>query len=335
MSGVDACIACQKHLPDDGRFMKCSNCDYCYHLGQNCSGIAPNTFTTMGQGKRDVWVCKPCRANKKRQGSISHRDGETDLERSGPGDDMLSELRTIRKSLETLPALHEKVDSLLLLKGEFSRLSVQVQELEDSVSFVSKKYDTVLAEGSQCRKQTSECVKEVDALKATVVEQAAQIQHLQDEHNDIEQYSRRANLEIHGLPVEEDENLLEKLSHLADKLGVSGFSASDVLAVHRLPNKRDSAPTVLVRFASVRNTETWLDARGKLHMLHQSGALPKLFFNENLTKLNRDLYWQARTAAKEKDYKFCWVKRGKIFAKKHENAPLLRITKVADIARIV
>lgn len=328
------CIACQNALPDDGRFMKCSDCNYFYHLGQNCSGIAPNTFTTMGQGKRDVWVCKTCRASKKRQVPTSQSDGVTEVERPESESAVLSELRSIRKSLEMLPALHEKVDSLLLLKGEFAGLSAQVHDLEGSVSFMSSQYDTVLAQSKGCHEQVSRCSKEVDDLKTVVHEQAAQIERLHDQLNDTEQYSRRANLEIHGMPVEQEEDLQQKLSHLADKLNLSDFSASDVLSVHRLPSKRDTTPTILVRFASVRCTEMWLGARGQLRVLHQSGALPKLFFNENLTKRNRDLFWHARTAATANDYNFCWVKSGKIYAKKTENAPLLRIVKIADIAKI-
>lgn len=329
------CIACQNALPDDGRFMKCSECNYFYHLGQNCSGIAPNTFTTMGQGKRDVWVCKTCRASKKRQAPSSQPDGVPEVDRPDSESAVLSELRSIRKSLEMLPALHEKVDSLLLLKGEFAGLSEQVQDLEGSVSFMSKQYDTVLAQSKGCHEQVSRCANEVDDLKAAVHAQAAQIERLQAELNDTEQYGRRANLEIHGMPAEQDEDLQQKVSLLADKLDISDFSASDVLSVHRLPSKRDTTPTILVRFASVRCTETWLGARSKLRVLHQSGALPKLFFNENLTKRNRDLFWQARTAATDNGYKFCWVKAGKIYAKRNEDAPLLRIVKISDIAKIV
>ncbi|KAH9361631.1 hypothetical protein HPB48_005216 [Haemaphysalis longicornis] len=282
MAENEMCIACQNTLSGYGRFMKCSDCNYFYHLGQNCSGISPNTFTTMGQGKRDVWVCKTCRASKKSKAPSSQPDGVPEVERPDSESAVLSELRSIRKNLEMLPALHEKVDSLLLLKGEFAGLSAQVHDLEGSVSFMSSQCDTVLAQSKGCHEQVSRCTKEVDDLKTAVHEQAAQIERLHDQLNDSEQYSRRENLEIHGMPVEQEEDLQQKLSHLADKLNLSDFSASGVLSVHRLPSKRDATPTILVRFASVGCTEMWLEHDGKLRLLHQSGALPKLFFNENL-----------------------------------------------------
>ncbi|KAH9378766.1 hypothetical protein HPB48_017578 [Haemaphysalis longicornis] len=207
MAGDEMCTACQIALLDDGRFMKCSDCNNFYHLGQNCSGIAPNTFTTMGQGKRDVWVCKTCRASKKRQGPNSQPDVVPEVEWPDSEAAVLSELWSIRKSLEMLPALHEKVESLLLLKVEFAGLSAQVNDLGDKVSFMSSQHDTVLAESKGCHEQVSRCAKEVEDLKPSVHEQAAGIERLHDELNDTEHYSRRANLEIHGMPVEQEEDL--------------------------------------------------------------------------------------------------------------------------------
>lgn len=334
MSGQDSCIVCHERMPNDGKFMKCSECNHYYHLGQSCSGIAPGTFVTMGQAKRDIWVCKTCRSARKRRGSSSQCDDSQAGESSCAESALLSELREIRKSLESLPELHAKVDSLLLLKTEFAGLSKHVQELQASVDFTSKQYDTILDQVKANQQQMSKGEEEIDALKKTVLEQTMQIQRLQEDQNESEQYSRRANLEIHGLPFEQGEDLKDELSKLAIALKVPNFSPSDVLAIHRLPSKRDTVPVVLVRFASLSIKESWCAARGKLSHLHQSGALPKLFFNDNLTKFNRDLFWHARTAAKGKGYRFAWVKTGKIFVKKNEDAPLLRISKLSDIAKI-
>nr|XP_037273191.1 LOW QUALITY PROTEIN: uncharacterized protein LOC119165105 [Rhipicephalus microplus] len=175
MSEEDLCISCQKTVPCDGRFMKCLECKYFYHLGSSCSGIAPNTFTTMGQPKRDY---------------------------------------------------------------------------------------------------------------------------------------RAVKLKLHA------------------------FSATDVVAVHRFPGKQDSSPTVLVRFCNVAMRQKWYNKRGKLQELYLTKVLPKLFFNDNLTKLNRHLFWLARSAGKQNNYKFIWVTAGKLFAKKDEDAPLNRIINDGDIEKI-
>ncbi|KAH9383900.1 hypothetical protein HPB48_025792 [Haemaphysalis longicornis] len=144
-----------------------------------------------------------------------------------------------------------------------------------------------------------------------------------------------ANLEIHGLPLDKKEDLKQTLCRLAVKLEIADFSLEEVVAVHRLQGKGGSTPTVLVRFVSVACKEKWFDARDKLRELHHADRLPKLFFNENLTKQNRDLFWQARTAAKAKGYEFTWAKTGKIFVKKNESSSRIRIGTLADLDKII
>ncbi|CAN7938231.1 unnamed protein product [Ixodes hexagonus] len=320
------CIACQKAVPDDGRFMSCAECKHDYHLGQTCSGIASKTFTTMGQDKRDVWVCKACRTNKKRLGACPQLISEDEEE--NVASQLLREIREIKTNVESLPALHEKVDSLLFLNEEFTKLSRAVQELN------------VAMKTMQERDATREA--EVNSLKATVQAQseqlqtqAEQLQELRQSQNDLEQYSRRTNLEIQGLPYHRNENLRDELTQLASVLEVPNVSSADVVAVHRLPCKPETVPTVLVQFTSVATKENWSNARGRLQRLHRLGKLPKLFFNDNLSKLNRELFWRARTTARERGYEFAWAKGGKIYVKKAENAPLIRVNRVTDIDKIV
>ncbi|KAH9379191.1 hypothetical protein HPB48_009199 [Haemaphysalis longicornis] len=253
ISYLDSCIVCHELMPDDGKFMKCTECNHCYHLSQTCSGIACGTFTSMGQAKQDYWVCKTCRS----VGSVKVRVSVR-----------------LRKSLESLPELHAKVDSLLLLRTEFVGLSKHVQELQESVEFTSKQYDTILDQVKHNQQQMSNGEEKIDVLKKTVFEQAVQIERLQEDQNKSEQYSRRENLEIHGLPFEQDEGLKDELWKLAVALKLPNFAPSDVFAIHRLPSKRDTVPVVLVRFASLSVRESWSAARGKQRDLHQSGALP-------------------------------------------------------------
>lgn len=175
---------------------------------------------------------------------------------------------------------------------------------------------------------------EMKALKGTVQMQSKQLEQLLREQNEAEQYSRKENMEIHGLTMAVNENLSEWIVQLADMLKVPKFSAGDIVAIHRLPARQGSIPAVLVRFASIAIKETWFGLRGKLRQLHDSDAIPRLFFNENLTRTNRRLFWLARVAAKANDYKFVWVKGGKIFVKKFEDAPLIRVNSEADVAKI-
>lgn len=76
-------------------------------------------------------------------------------------------------------------------------------------------------------------------------------------------------------------------------------------------------------------------ARGRLKNLCQTDNDPKLFFNDNLTQANRELFWLTRTRGKESRFRFVWLKNAKIFAKKEEGSPVIRINTVRDLAKLV
>lgn len=339
MSDDEVCIVCHKQLPYDGIVMTCACCGHGYHVGQACSGISQSTFTAMGLAKREAWVCKTCRSAKSRIGAVSQSVSQSEPGASAETPitsvSLAAQLKEIKDSLLCLPVLAQKVDALLSLRDDFSNLATSVSHLEQSVKFMSDKYDSVSTQLKECKSQNAKLDSEIVVLTTTVQKQAEQLQLLRNAQNDSEQYSRNANLEIHGLPQEEQEDLTQTLTQLALELEIRNFSSEEVVAIHRLQGKRGSIPTVLVRFASVACKEKWFDARHKLRRLHQAGKLPKLFFNENLTRQNRDLYWRARTAAKAKGYEFAWAKTGKIFVKKDSSVARIRIGTTADLDKIV
>ncbi|XP_075527679.1 uncharacterized protein LOC142559878 [Dermacentor variabilis] len=170
-------------------------------------------------------------------------------------------------------------------------------------------------------------------LEDQVVSQAAVIQDLRGEINASEQYSRSSNLEIHNLPQLPSENLTTTVAELAAQLGIDSFLPGHVVAVHRLPRKSKTAP-VLVRFLSAGIRDSWLAKRKKLESLAKENE-PSVFFVENLTKYNRELFWETKTKAKEADFKFVWVKHGKIYARKKEGDPVVRIISPCDLSRLV
>ncbi|KAM7296707.1 uncharacterized protein ISCGN_021864 [Ixodes scapularis] len=246
----------------------------------------------------------------------------------------LDQLLSLRDKVDSLLPLPAKVDDLLTLKTTFAELKVTVEELKSSVEFTSRQYDELLAELTTNKRETKDLRTEVTELKNTISEHAAHIGRLQLDLNEAEQYNRLPNLEVHGIPESVGEDLQQYVCDLAAKLEIASFQTLHVLAVHRLPGKKDKIAPVSVRFSSAAVRETWMRARGRLRALAQSKDLPELYFNENLTQINRNLFWKARTRGKEKNFKFVWVRNGKIFAKRQEQAPSVRIGCEFDLGLI-
>ncbi|CAN7938933.1 unnamed protein product, partial [Ixodes hexagonus] len=324
----------------DGRHVSCSDCNSDYHLGQSCSGIAEKTFTTMGQAKRDKWRCRTCRGKDSQLGS-----SDRTMEASQNVELLSSQLTDMNKKLEGLLALKGSVDSLLSLSvqlNELPSLKPLVESLRETVNgvqqpmaFFSADYDRILKLAT-ANEQTGKALQnEMSHLQSTVQQQASELQEIRGALNDNEQHSRLAKLEVHGLTFSPGEDLMSFASNLAEQLQISHFHKADILAIHRLPVKRDKTPPILIRFASVSMKESWMEARGALRSLVQDGSLPKLYLNDNLTRANKKLFWQARQRGKERGYKFVWMSRARIYAKKAESFVPIRVNHLIDIEKIV
>lgn len=315
----------------------------------------------MSDTKRDVWKCKSCRPGSRR-GNLSSQTDNTQFDAS-----VSSQLSAIQAQLKALPDISSKVEALisqtkdlLPLAAEVANLNKTISELQDTVSFVSKQYDTVMEGLKSGETALKACETEVAALKATVAAQASQLaslhanmgesevsvlrdtvtaqasqlEILRAEISESEQQCRRANMEVCGLPVVENEDLTGRLSEIAAKLDLQGFRHSDIESIHRLPAKQNTIPKILVKFNDVAIRERWFAARKKLRALSENDALPKMFFNENLTQAKRELFWLAKGKAREVNFKFVWTKDGRILVKKSEGTTVIHIARKSDLDKI-
>lgn len=210
-------------------------------------------------------------------------------------------LTSLKTNVDTLMTLPTKMDELLTLKPIVESLRSVVTELQQAVDFLSARYDSLVLVSTANSTAVAELRKETTSLQSVVNEQSQTIQQLQEELNHSKQYSRLSNLEIHGLPHSPNKDLRSVVGELAGKLGLVDFQTSDLQTIHRLPSQRDAPPAaprtsndlppvILIRFTSVTLRDQWLMARGKLRTLAAAGSLPKLFFNENLSRKNRELF---------------------------------------------
>ncbi|XP_077516752.1 uncharacterized protein LOC144127716 [Amblyomma americanum] len=176
--------------------------------------------------------------------------------------------------------------------------------------------------------------KDIDDLKERVEKIETQtateeIKELKQQLNDLDQYNRRQNLEIHGLKQTDDENLLSKLNDIARELNIEEVTHRDIEAVHRLPSKPPKTPIVLVRFASRAVKEQWSERKALLRT-----KLPDLSFFDNMTSQNRKLLWLAKMRAKERSYQFAWQKNGRILVRKKQGEAAIHIKSEDDIMQI-
>ncbi|CAN7975382.1 unnamed protein product [Ixodes persulcatus] len=202
-----------------------------------------------------------------------------------------------------------------------------IEGIEESMEMLGSQYDEILKKVKTQEDTTLELNKKVSKMESAMSKQEMEIRELKTTVDNMEQYSRRKNVEIHGIQKKENENLLEIIQCLANKLQLPVPATGDVEAVHRLSAREGKIPPIIVRFNERSARDQWLTKRVALRQ-------EKIFINENLTKSVRELLWSVRQCAKEKNYKFVWVKNGKIFVRQSEHRAVIRINRQEDLLKI-
>ena len=134
----------------------------------------------------------------------------------------------------------------------------------------------------------------------------AKTENLEDELDDLQQYSRRTCLLIHGVKEEKEENVETVVNNvIKDEVKVK-LDVKDVARTHRLGKKRsdDKPRPIIVRFLSYRQ---W----AKVFSSKKNLKGKKTFISENLTKKRYSLL---QTCIEKFGNKNVWSYDGRIYA---------------------
>ena len=115
-------------------------------------------------------------------------------------------------------------------------------------------------------------------------------------NNHLDQYSRRNNIVIQGIPANvTDDELEEKVIDIFSFLGIE-VKGSDIENGHRLGYANPK--NTIIRFANRKFCYQALDKKLELHKLDSRrlgfNPVKTLYFSENLTPTNQLLAWKCR-----------------------------------------
>ncbi|KAH7945544.1 hypothetical protein HPB49_012180 [Dermacentor silvarum] len=268
----------------------------------------------MNAQLQNDWPCSSC-ANPD-HGRSSNDDSKTREEPSS-----VDKLNNIQKMLTTLLPLAEKMELVLGMKQT-------IDSIESSVQMLSDKYDefaTRLNKQDQAINNLQKKVTEIEAGNAR-----EEMPRLKKELNELQQYSRRQNLEVHGIQVITNENLLAVVNSVGESLGLQELTDSDIDSIHRLPSRPNRVPPIIIRFATRKMKEQW---KAKAKLLRERESDVRFF--ENLTPLNKKLLYLARAKAVEIGYEFVWEHRGTVLTRKKPGNSAIKISTESDLEKMV
>jgi len=286
--GKVMCGKCKLELPEDDNYAACRLCNLGYHF-ETCS-MKASSWRGLGRPGQANWVCPSCRSKERSHSQSLEDDSVAD-------------------------GISAKLDSLMQMKNS-------IIEIEKSMTYHSAHYEEILKELKDLRKENAGLKEEVNIMKRKQTASDAVISDLQDRLNELEQYGRRVNLEIHGVPVQggrvEEEKTEEVVKELAKKINVD-YAPREVHKLHRLQKRKDGQPpAIIVQFHSTVVRDNWLLA-GKKARLTDEDTRKKIFFNENLTRYYKGLLFDTKDRCKMYQYKYVWFSNGRIKVRKDEN----------------
>ena len=213
------CGNCNQLLKGNAKAVRCDICSIWFHSG--CQELSPQLYKilTSDEGKKIHWYCRSCQSGTEFLFThIAKIAKEQDIIKSDVIE-LKSQNKAIYNELISLKTdLDGKFVNIAKEHSKFDNIGTQIHELEDKINdFIS------------CRESETETLP--------MLPRDFLIHRMAWEKDADEQYGRRENLRIYGIPENENENTNNIIIDLAEKLKVP-ISYHDISTSHRLGPKR-------------------------------------------------------------------------------------------------
>lgn len=230
------------------------------------------------------------------------------------------------------------IDSLRQeVSNDLKNYSTQFDEFRQSVQFLSDSVDKSNELTAKIREEYIEIKKENEVLFEENKRLKHSVTELKDRVRSLEQYTRKNNIEISGIPQTPKEDSLSVLKDVAAALGLD-VPDGQVSAVHRVPTyKQGRTPSIIVQFQARMQRDVWIAAFKKKRSLSASEvnpAFPKqqlVYVSEHLSPENKQFLGELKQKCREKGVKFAWAKEGKFFVRRREGEKCHKVKNIEDL----
>ena len=227
------CKHCHKSLPFDGNCVYCHHCKGNYHF--ECS-IAETTYRAKGQSARRKWKCVQCRSDESDKEELDAASTESGFETV----DLKNLIDDVSEMRSKLAVIADMQICMLEIRRELAAAN-------EGRDFISQKYDEIEKSMSLLVNQNKLLEKSVAELAKFNKEKDKVIEDLGQRILKLEQEKCERNIEVHGVEYKEDENLLQLVQIIGEKLQVS-IKEEDIEEASRLRRRsEDKAPIIRIK----------------------------------------------------------------------------------------
>ena len=233
---------------------------------------------------------------------------------------------------EVMLLLQNVQQTLQEMRAENRNSTNELRELKASFNKQSTVIDTLRQALKGAEKVTDQLNKSVESLRKKVEKQQNEINELYDQQDNIEQYTRKDSLEIHGIPEELYTSTEDVIIKLGEQLQVP-ISPEDIEISHKLYSGKNNPKNIIVKFISHKELYKKRTDLRKIKLVDMfpgssMAATAKsrgLFINENLTSYRKHIMKKANNLKKDNLLQNVWTLDGKIFVKTSPEGSPIRI----------
>lgn len=211
-----------------------------------------------------------------------------------------------------------------------------LKSVVESVNFMSSQFDDFNNQLKHLLSTINENKCENKRIAEENLLLKKETENLSERLNKIEQKTLERQIEIVGVPESKNEICTKTIQTIINKLG------SDVTAqkAFRLISNFSNKPRILSVCFNTLNDKSQVMELAKKHKLVAKDLDPTwnesaVYFNEKMTYTYRNLFFKARTSAKQVGYKYIWFKNNTIFDKKNDISKSIIIDDELSISRMV
>lgn len=338
MTPLDLNWGCCSVSNEDDNYTLCPKCKKAYHHLCLFAGKNKPKLTKVDKD----WLCPRCREStpkaskndntpfRSAQNITLRPTKKPTLSQPSKNDSPVTR-EEMREIMEEILLKHMEdfkkqfCGELLSVKEEIRSINKAMDYMGDQVEDMLKKY-----------KENNELIKN---LQKHEYEMQLNITNLTARINLLEQNARCKNIEIQCVPEKKTENLVGIVKELSK---VVGLDLKDENIVHvtrtaKLNPEVKRPRSIIVELNNTRVRDSFLAAvskfnkpkspNDKLNSSHVgfTGPTSAIYVMEHLSPANKSLHATVRQAAKEKGYKYVWVRGGRIFMRKNDDSAYIYI----------
>lgn len=299
-----------------------------------CSGTSHRACVNMPQGSQvpAAWLCPDCKASMPRANTDGtpikgqpHTSNSTDSAVEPADLNLIQKFREeVKKASEECKIWREEVADI---RSIMNSMADRIDKLERRVEDLEKLRSSAVGVESEANK----------ALEAAVSQ-------LKSDLDERDQELLLNDVDIAGIPEEDNESVQHLVLACATKLGVP-LDERDIVSCRRVGVRRTEAQeeprprAVTVRLARRSTRDQLLKAARVRRGLNTEGlglrAPPRpIYLNERLTRTNRQIFNKAREIAKKLSWRFVWTREGRVFVRRDHGAPASRIRSCGELERV-